>query len=213
MAYCTRADVKLALDPNMGAADDGFVDILVLQAQADLDSEIGFSFQQDVSATTRYYDGTGALDLLIDNLVSLSSATERSVLVTQQGTTWITGSTTEVDITADILLKPNNYTALGVPAYKMVRRSRLPFTEGVQNIKVTGIFGWPIIAGQVYPGVPNDIMRACIRLAIHYFKMRDTAYSDVVQAQGGIRERYFKDWPDDVKRTVANYRRTLFRST
>jgi hypothetical protein len=217
--YCTLADVKVALDPALTAVDDSFIETLIYEAQADLDREIGYSFQQDGTSGTpaiRLYDGLGAVDLWIDDLISPFSATVGAVFETSFTTflssqgVWITGSPIVTDITADIIYKPNNYAAYGLPARRMVRNSKLPFQEGYTNYKVLGIFGEPILAGQVYPGIPNDLMRACIRLCTHYYKMRDTNYADEMQERGGIREKYNKDWPKDVLRVVANYQHTRF---
>jgi hypothetical protein len=217
--YASLTDVKMALDPALGGTDDTFLNSLISQAQADLDSAIGYSFQQDGtsgSPATRLYDGLGDASLWIDDLISLFSTTAGGVFETSLTTVlssngvWVTGSTITTDITADIILKPNNYAAYGQPANKMVRNSGLPFLSGTQNYKVLGIFGEPILSGQTYPGVPNDLMRACVRLVTHYYKMRDTNYADEMQERGGIRERYTKDWPKDVLRIVAKYSHTRF---
>lgn len=217
--YCTLADVKAALDPALTAVDDAWINQLITEAQADLDGEIGYSFQQDGtsgSPATRLYDGSGKFSLWIDDLIAPFSATAGTVFETTQNTfqtaggVWVVGQITTTDITADIIFKPNNYSAYGMPAHKMVRNSKLPFYEGYQNYKVLGIFGEPILPGQTYPGVPNDLMRACIRLVVHYYKMRDTNYADEMQERGGIREKYKKDWPDDVMRTVKRYAHTKF---
>ncbi len=218
-AYCTRADVKLALDPNLGSTDDPFIDGLIVAAQGDLDAEIGYSFQQDGTSGTpaiRTYDGIGEDFLAIDDLVSLFSTTAGAVFETavnsslSSGGIWISGTPVTTDITADIILKPNNYAAYGISARKMTRNSGLAFVKGNQNYMVKGIFGQPIVAGQTYPGVPNDISRACIRLAIFYYKMRDTNYADLVQEQGGVREKFLKTWPMDVQRIVRKYARVRF---
>jgi len=198
----------------MGTDDDAFISSQIINAQSDLDAQIGFSFQQDgtaMSPASRIYDGTGAPFLMIDNLVSLSSVVE-VIRFSYQGINgvWLSGVSTTNTITADVVCKPNNFASKGLPAYKLVRTSGNTFAAGTLNYTVSGVFGMPIVANQVTPGVPNDISRACLRLAIHYFKMRDTAYADMVQAQGGIREKYMKGWPEDVKDTVRNHQRTRF---
>ncbi len=223
--YTTLSDVKLLLDPTLGTTDDAFISTLILDAQADLDSEIGYSFQQDGTASSpasRLYDGTGNSELPIDDLISLyggggcsptpCGAVIETYTVTylQNGVNWVLGATTTRDITADIQLRPNNYASRGEPATKLIRTSGWHFAEGLQNYQVLGIFGQPILPGQVYPGVPNDLSRACARLAIHYYKMRDTAYADMVQEQGNVRIHYTKDWPADVKRIVNKYQHTRF---
>ena len=223
--YCTLTDVKTALDPNLTGVDDTFLNSLIQQAQAYLDQEVGYPFQQDGTASspaTRIYDGDGGLELAIDDLVSLyggggcsptpCGAVIETYTVTylQNGVNWVLGSTTTRDITADIVPRPNNYQALGVPARKLTRNSGWHFAEGVQNYQVKGIFGQPTLASQVYPGVPNDIMRAAIRLSVHFYKMRDTNYADMVQEQGGIRERYVKNVPVDVVEIIENYKHRRF---
>ncbi len=218
-AYCTTADVKLLLDPNLGSTDDTFIGRLIVQAQADLDAEIGYSFQQDGTSgtpATRLYDGIGEDFLATDDIVSLFSTTSGAVFETavnsflSSGGIWISGTPVTTDITADIILKPNNYLAYGMAARKLTRNSGLAFVKGNQNYKVLGIFGQPIITGQTYPGVPEDLSRACMRLAIFYYKMRDTNYADLVQEQGGIREKFLKTWPMDVQHTVRKYARVRF---
>lgn len=208
--YCTLADVKLALDPNMSAVDDTFISTLIAQAQADIDREVGYSFQQDGTTGTpasRYYDGEGQQNLFIDDLINMSQVLEiyQPATVSSNGV-WQVGTTITTDITADVILKPNNT----VPAYLLQRRSGLPFEEGTQNYQVLGVFGQPILPGQVYPGVPNDIMRAAIRLCVHYYKMRDTNYADMTQEQGGVRERYNKTMPPDVVEILNRYKRRFF---
>ena len=209
-AYCTLADAKVALDPFMGTQDDTFLSSLIVQAQADIDREVGYTFQQDGtvgSPATRYYDGQGNHVLSIDDLLTLVQVvfTYTPTSLSSNGV-WTSGATFSQDITADIILKPNNT----IPAYQLQRRSGIPFDEGLQNYKVSGVFGEPVLPGQTYPGVPNDIMRATTRLVVHYYKMRDTAYSDMTQEQGGIRERYTKTMPVDVVEIIERYKRRFF---
>jgi hypothetical protein len=217
--YCTRSDVKLALDPNISAVDDPFIDSLIAQAQAYMDQEIGYPFQQDGTAgtpATRLYSGDGNSWLQTEDLVALSSTVSGAVFETipntylSSGGVWIAVTSTIIDITADIVPQPNNYVALGVPSRKLIRQSGLGFIAGVINYKVLGIFGQPILSGQIYQGVPNDIMRATTRLAVHYYKMRDTNYADLIQEQGNIKVRYTKGIPQDVWDIIDNYRHRRF---
>src|SRR5258708_5905865 len=222
-AYCTLADVKLALDPQLGSTDDTFITGLIPIAQMDLDSEIGYMHQQDGTVSVpanRLYDGTGLYELWTEDIISIAATSgvieTARVSYLAAGGIWVAGTTTTTDITADIILKPNNYVALGMPAHKMTRLSGSPFLQGTQNYSVNGIFGQPIIAGQTYPGVPNDLMRACIMLVIHYYKMRDTNYADFLSGSGpgmglgggtgsSVRMKYIKSWPADVQRVVQKY--------
>lgn len=216
-AYTTLADVKLMLDPNITTVDDTFLTYLIGVSQEAIDSELGYMFQQDGTVGTpasRTYDGTGDYFLWIDDMVSMAAT--NGVTETYYntylagGTTWVAGAAQTTDITADIILKPANAIAHELPYHKLQRNSGLNFAAGVNNYVVSGIFGQPILPDQTYPGVPNDISRACARLVVFYYKMRDTSYADIVQSQGGVRQHFSKTWPLDVKQTIDNYQRTRF---
>src|SRR5215472_10811762 len=104
----------------MGTGDDAFISNLILEAQADIDREVGYMFQQDGTSgtpATRIYSGKGKEELWIDDLISLyagggcSPTPCGAVFETVQNTylsssgIWIVGSTTTTDITADVVLK------------------------------------------------------------------------------------------------------------
>lgn len=219
-AYCTLDDVHNALDPNMDTTNDDWLSDLIIQAQTDIDNVLGYPFQTDgtiASPTTRVFDGEDLDTLWID--MCLYIAPSAGVLEIQRDTVlgsggiWQIGNTTTIDITADVVLKPNNTQ----PAYMLKRISGLPFDSGLQNYKVTGVWGWPpmpgqpAIYGQKYAGVPADISRITARLVTHYFKMRDTNYADMMQ-DGNIRERYDKTMPLDVVEVLERYKRRKFVS-
>jgi len=199
--YATLGQVKVAIDPNMTTTDDAFLQDLLIQAQADIDREIGYQFQTDGTLAlpaTRLYDGQGTDTLLIDDCLSLVTVKEvqRSTYLNGSGY-WQLGSTLTYDITADCVLKPNNL----IPAYMLKRISGLYFTQDIQNYTLTGIFG--------QPSIPADITRITVRLAVHYYKMRDTDYANMLQEQGGIRLRYVQKMPDDVVEVINRYKRRL----
>lgn len=216
--YCTLSDVKVALDPNMDTTNDSWIADLIIQAQTDLDREIGYPFQTDgtiASPTTRMFNGEDLDTLWIDTCLYIASTggvIEKQVdTVLGAGGVWITTQVSTIDITADSLLLPNNVS----PQYMLKRNSGLPFADGTQNYLVTGVWGWPpmpgggALYGQKYAGIPADITRATARLAVHYFKMRDTNYADMMQ-DGNIRERYDKLMPVDVQQVIERYKRRKF---
>ena len=234
-AYCTLADVHAVLDPNLGTVDDTWLSVLIQQAQADIDREVGYMFQQDGTATTpatRIYDGglwngeffEPQTTLFIDDLVALYGGGGCTptpcgavfqifqTAAMSPGGFWILNPSTQVDITADIILKPANAIANLQPYRRLTRLSDFDFGADDNNIKVLGIFGQPQFPGQIYPGVPNDIMRATSRLAAHYYKMRDTNYADQLHGGGILRETYTKVMPPDVVEVIHRYKRRLFVS-
>lgn len=199
--YCDNADVKMALDPQMGTTDDTFIDQLITQAQDVIDTAIGYSFQQDgtsTSPTMRVYDGSNPRSLIVDPMQLLTQVVEvqRVSMVGPDGV-WQLGNILTVDITADCVLTPNN----NPNPFILKRISGVEFLPGLQNYQVSGVFGQPV--------APPGIQRATIRLVVHWFKMRDTNYADVMQEQGGVREKYTKDIPADVLQIIDFYRHKL----
>jgi hypothetical protein len=180
-AYCTRAQVKLALD--IQADDqDSFLDELIPEAQAEIDAELGYSFQQDVSGT-RLYSGNDTDTLLIDDLITLTSVTDLD---------------TDEVITSDVVLGPDNTS----PGFKLIRETGT-WNAGNQNYQVVGTWG--------QPSVPADIRRATVRLVVHMYKLQQAAYGATGTTSYG-KAKYLSDWPDDVCRIVERHRHRVFYS-
>lgn len=199
--YATLAQVKAALDLQ-NTTDDSWLQELLDAATEEVDRYVGYSFQQDgtlASPTTKVYDGNDTNILFIDPVISFSAVIEKNWnLYLSVGGVFTAGTPTTMDITVDCILGPNNRT----PGYTLTRLTDLPFFLGKQNYQVTGIWG--------YPAVPQPITRATVRLAIHYYKMRDSNYTDLIVEQGAVRQRFKKVIPDDVTEILNQYKRRLF---
>lgn len=203
--YCTVDDVSAALGLNAAqkTAQTPLITSFIPDAQAEIDQIIGHSYQTEgthASPANRVFDGTDSERLFvgecmeIDQVLETTSAT--MFLTTGQIAQTITIGTT--DITADCVLGPNNRT----PGLFIKRLSGLNFLPGVQNYVVKGVWGNATI--------PNDIHRACLRLVIHWMKMKDTAYADNISEQGNVRQHYKKSMPDDVMEILTQHRRSFF---
>lgn len=204
--YCVLADVKTALNIT-NTANDAWLNALIPQAQAYLDREIGYPFQQDGTSqvpATRYYSGTGMEQLLIDDCLQVTQVIETNYnLIMGSNGMWVQGNPSTLDITADVVLGPDNYPNARDSAYLLYRLSGLPFMTGRRNYQVNGVFGRATI--------PYEITRACIRLTCHYYKMRDTNYADYIDSvQGAVRQKYNKLCPPDVVEIINAYRRKVF---
>jgi hypothetical protein len=200
--YCQLSDVKLALGTNDTTVDDVWLQQLIGDAQAAVDSFVGYPFQTDGtsgSPATRLYDGSGYGTLAIDDCLTLTQVLETTYYpqVSSQGL-WVLGQPTTMDITADCVLSPNNVS----PATLLRRLSQYEFAEGVQNYVVKGVFGFATI--------PQDVSRAALRLTIHYAKMRDANYSDQVsQNQFGKGLKFVPEMPDDVCELLSRHKHRL----
>lgn len=200
--YCQLSDVKFAINniSNNSTVDDPWISALIVQAQAAIDDYLGFSFQQDGPGSTRVYDGTGEQWLLMEDTLAITQVQETTynTMLGANGI-WVSGTTQVLDITADIFMQPNNVT----PQNLLRRRSHLPFAEGAQNYAVTGTFG--------QPSIPQDITRACARLAIHYYKMREANYTDqVADGQFGKGIKFIPAMPEDIAQVLDRHKPRLF---
>ena len=183
--YCVLADVKTALDLQKNTYDS-WINTLIGEAQQDIDEYLGYPFQTDGSVSnpsTRTYEGNDQERLFVDHYLSFSQVEEDGR-----------------DITSDCSPLPYNQTAKGKPFYMIGRLSGSLFSQGPYI--VTGVFG--------YPSIPTNVSRACIRLAIHYYKMRDVNYADTLSEQGNVRQKYTKEMPSDVIEILNKYKHTVF---
>lgn len=200
--YCQLSDVKLALGMS-GTTDDVWLQELIADAQAAVDTFVGYPFQTDGtvgSPATRLYDGSGYGTLAIDDCLTVVKVQETTYFP-QVGSNglWTLGQPQQVDITADCVLSPNNMS----PATLLRRLSSFEFAQGVQNYSVQGVFGFATI--------PNDIARATVRLTIHFYKMRAANYSDrVSDAQFGKNIRFVPEMPADVEELLCRHKHRLF---
>lgn len=202
--YVGLGDVKLALGiPATQTADDAFLQDCINEAQSDIDEYLGYRFEQDgtvAAPASRVFSGTGEEYLFIDDCQQITQVLETSynVAVGANGA-WVLGSTQTVDITADVLLQPDNATV----GDRLTRISGLPFIPGKQNYQVKGIFG--------YPSIPSNLVRACKRLAIHYYKQRNAGYSDKpADGQYGGTLKFAASMPSDVCEILDRMRHAYF---
>ena len=191
--YVTVDEVKAILNLQSTAKDE-LIQTMIEEAQDAIDEVLGYSFQSETA--TRMFDGNGLDFLMVGDIASITTVTEDGL-----------------DITSDCVIGPYNRT----PGWKIVRKTQalaglamvippnvdfIGFSEGRQNIAVTGTWG--------YTTVPDWCKRVTKRLVVHWFKMLDTAYSDYTFEQGGIRQKYNKAMPDDVKEILCMKARRMF---
>lgn len=185
--YTDLDTVKLLLDSST-TADDDLIEGLIPQAQAVMDSILGYSFQTDT--TSRTFNGNGRSKLLIDKCLDL---TKVEVLAYQ-----VVANVRTVADTLDI----SGYCTLDKTGLILERDAGyLPL--GKKNIRVTGTFGKRTL-------VPDDISRAAALLVVHYVKQRDSGYQDQTgNTQFG--QLVFKQQiPSDVCAILDQYKPRVF---
>jgi hypothetical protein len=200
--YTSLDDVKAALTTTSTTNDD-LLSQFIVQAQAAIDSYLGFSFQTDgthASPATRTYDGNGREQMLIDRCLDLVQVETQTYSVSSDPDTGALTRTTNtpVDVTGDCVLGPVNMEA----GFILERLTRY-FPIGKRNIVVKGVFGKSAT-------IPEDITRACTRLAIHYMKQVDANYQDKVGNDQFGRPMFKQQLPADVCQILDRYRPRVF---
>lgn len=202
--YCTVDDVKALLD-RRGTTDDDLISTLIVQAQAWIDERLGFSYQTDGTAalpTEKVFNGNNYEQLRIDRCSQVVKVFLRSYHVATDPVTGLyTRTSTDEEVTADCLLGPLNRD----PGFILERLTGY-FPLGRQNIAVQAVWG--------YTTVPNDIQRACARLAGHYLLARESGYEDKTAGSNdagyGVKSFRATVVPQDVCDIVDRRRRRLF---
>jgi hypothetical protein len=200
-AYCDLADVKTSMNVT-STTDDAWITELISEAQADIDRELGYSFQQDGPGSSRVYDGNDNYTLWIDDCLAITQVLQTTYNpYLGANNVYTLGNPQTEDVTADCILQPNNKT----PQYLLTRISGLPFEFGKQNYNITGTWG--------YSDIPLPITRACKLLVVHYYKRRDAGYGQMTSTkQYGQKMQYPVDMPEEVCRIIERYKPHYFLS-
>lgn len=186
--YTDLDTVKTLLDSS-STADDDLIDSLIPQAQAAIDSILGYSFQTDTG--TRLYDGNTRTRILIDKCLSMTKVEVLSYTVVNNVRT-ISDAT---DITG--------YCVLSRTGLILERENAGYFPLGRNNVRVTGTFG-------KYSDVPQDIQRAAARIVVHYIKQRDASYQDQTGSAQFGQLTFQQNLPTDVCQLLDRYRQRIF---
>lgn len=161
--YITRAQLKARLE--IPSADTQFDDELDVAREAASRCCDGYKHTRFYPTTeTRYYAGPHwDTAVQIDELNTLTSLTLDFDGDGTYETTWTEGT--------EFMLEPQNYTADGIPADRVVlnERSTARFPIYRRSIKITGSFGWA--------ETPVNVVGATMLIAVRLFKRRETPYA------------------------------------
>lgn len=175
--YTTVAAVKADLpdSPLFSSTDasyDAVIGSMITAASRLIDREIGrwpgFFYPSTDGDTTRYFDGGGEVEQIIDEMVSLTS-----IAVAESGGI-DAGDYTSWTVDSDFYVWPYNYADLGQPIQALVinrngSKGRWPCAR--KAVKVTGIFGYSYTP-------PSDIAQACKIQAMRWFMRAKQGYQD-----------------------------------
>jgi len=194
--YTTLDACKMALGRELSnTTDDAWITSLIPQAQEYLDNEIGYSFQES-APETRMFSGNNKNRLIVGEIQSFTKVVEVLAPYLPLNSIFQKDFLTR-EITAECLLGPFN----SFPFFQLVRKEG-QFSFGIGNYLVDGVWG--------FNKVPADITRACTRLVVFMYKMRDTNYADMMMEVGNVIQHFSKDIPLDVQRIIQNYQHRNF---
>lgn len=200
--YCTAAELKANSELNISdATDDTDLGIAITAASRSIDQATGRFFYQTASQA-RYYDANDEWKIWLDDFVSISELAVDDNADGTFPTVWTLGT--------DYQIGPRNAGSdTGDPEpYQFVRRlpqGRYQFPSNFykyyaptyyrtlgrewteDTIRVTGIFGWP--------SVPGDVHKACMIFAARLFKRGVSALG--VEATTGLGGSQIKAVPLD----------------
>lgn len=165
-AYCTAAEVKAVMPDSFTTTDtdyDTLLGTLASRASRAIDrfcKRDSGAFYADTDET-RYFDGSGTDELLIDEL----AAAPTSLSVAEDGINY-TDWTTE-----DYILWPYNRTPYTRILVDMMNGAKSIFPKFPRAVKIVGKFGYSV-------AVPEEIKQATIIQAIRWFKRGQQAYQD-----------------------------------
>lgn len=175
--YCTATEIKNHLtDSQLDATYDNILATLATRASRAIDrftkrANGAYAVSAD---STRYFDGTYDLELLVDEL----AAAPTSVAVAESGDVDDsngTGGTYTAWAASDYLLWPANALQWGLP-FEALIIDRINGTKSAwytyrKGIKIVGKFGYSTTP-------PEEIKEACIIQAVRYFKRGQQAFMD-----------------------------------
>ena len=143
--YTTKTEIQNYLLTAIDASFDSQVDSWISQVEQYIDQQTGKNFIAPSLATEKVYDGDGSNEIEIDDCVEITK---------------LEICDTEGNVIEDSLVKSQDYfylpeNQIPIQALKLYGYR---FQKGIQNIKVTGKWGFST-------AVPNDIKFAATILA------------------------------------------------
>lgn len=201
--YTTLVDVKAETGDTdfISSTDyDATIETMIENASRLIDLEVGGwpnYFSPTTDGETRYYDGSGEEEQLIDPLVTLTS-----VYVAESGGRAVTDYTAWTENT-DYYTWPYNSTAVSQPIRKLITDndsgSKGKFNRSRKAVKVTGIFGYSA-------STPEAIEQACKIQSVRWFQRSKQMYQDASSNAATGQLLYAQTLDPDVKRLLQSYK-------
>ena len=209
--YTTLLNVKAQLADTLGSSTDETYDTLITtliqSASRAIDGYIGqgdYYFYASSSdhhhgstdgLSTRYFDGNGFYEMVIDHFVSLSS-----LAVSEQGGVDSTSYT--VYNSSDFFIAPYNAAEYHKPYNKIIidplNGGRSAFYRFPKSVRVIAVWGYSLTP-------PADVVQACNVMVIRYFMRAKNAFMDAGANPAMGQMFYVRELDPDVKLLLSKY--------
>ena len=201
--YTSSTDVKADMpdSPLFASTDasyDTVIGAMITSASRLIDQEVGRwpnYFYPSTDDETRYFDGSGEAEQIVDEMVSLTS-----VAVAESGGTGASDYTAWV-LDTDFYVWPYNYSALTQPIQRLIvdwNGDKAKFPRYRKAVKAVGIYGYSAIP-------PTDISQACKIQTMRWFMRAKQAYRDA-SANAEIGQLlYVQELDPDIKEILRPY--------
>lgn len=203
--YTTITAVKADMpDSNLYASTSYDYDLviqgMITAASRLIDKEVGGwanYFYPSTDDQTRYFDGSGEVDLYVDPIISLTS-----VYVSESGGRESTAYTAWTENT-DYFVWPYNYSSIGVPIQMLLvdndAGGKGTWGTTRKGIKITGVFGYSTTP-------PEDIKLACKITALRWFMRAKQSWQDTSANMALGELLYTQSLDPDVKEILKPYK-------
>lgn len=149
-------------------ARDALLTIALTSASRQIDAYTSRRFYADSVATARIYTPDRREAWYVSGgSIQVDDISSTTGLLISEGFTSFTGvgAGTFTDVTNDVVLMPDNAIALGRPI-TAVRRAIGTIVDPYIQVKVTALWGWPVI--------PDEITTACLIQAMRLYRRKDS---------------------------------------
>lgn len=210
-SYITNTQIQALMpDESWGTAYDSYLTTLAERASRILDRvlRVAPGAWAVGSTESRYYDGSGQLELFVDPMCALPtsvSVAETGVIDGAGGT----GGTYTAWSTIDYLVEPANWSQAGQPIRKLtidiMNGSKTVWYGWKKAVKIVGYFGMASSGS-----TPPEIVQATGIQAMRYFMRGRQAFQDVGAIEQLRQLRYVQTLDPDIIPLVEHLKEVVF---
>ncbi|WP_438979905.1 hypothetical protein [Polynucleobacter sp.] len=186
MGYTTKKNIENYLKRELSSTEDGNIELLILATDQAIDAYCGRTFSKnDDEEVTRYYDGSGTNDLIIDDFMSITSV-ELVDIDENNIKTFETDEYVTYPLNSETITRVHGYGTW--------------FPRGHKNVRIIGVPGYSI-------DVPEAIQLAATMMISSYITNPQNLTKESIE--GYSREFGPSAITNDVSSLLDSYKRIM----